>query len=98
MEFIRENKTIILIVMLILWVLMSLITLMLYKIDKVKAQKGAWRIKEATLLAFPWAFGFIGALLGLYVLRHKTKHWYFVVNTILTTIIHVGLLIFVIVI
>lgn len=97
MEFIRENKTIILIVMLILWALMSLITLMLYKIDKTRAQKNKWRIKEATLLAFPWAFGFIGAILGLYVLRHKTKHWYFVANTILTTLVHIGLLVFVIV-
>lgn len=96
MEFIRENKTIILIVMLILWSVMSLITLMLYKIDKTRAQKNKWRIKEATLLTFPWAFGFIGAILGLYVLRHKTKHWYFVANTILTTLVHIGLLIFVI--
>ena len=86
MEFIRENKTIILVVMLILWAVMSLITLMLYKIDKVKAQKHQWRIKEAVLLSFPWAFGFIGAILGLSVLRHKTKHWYFVANTVLTTL------------
>lgn len=98
MEFIRENKTIILIVMLILWLVMSLITLMLYKIDKTRAQKNRWRIKEVTLLTFPWTFGFIGAILGLYVLRHKTKHWYFVANTILTTLVHVGLLIFVIVV
>lgn len=56
---------------------MSMIAMILYQIDKVKAQKHQWRIKEATLLSFGFFGGAIGALLGMKLFRHKTKHWYF---------------------
>lgn len=56
---------------------MSMIAMVLYQIDKVKAQKHQWRIKEATLLSFGFFGGAIGALLGMKLFRHKTKHWYF---------------------
>ena len=60
---------------------MSLIALVLYKADKVKAEKGKWRTKEATLLGFGFFGGALGALAGMKLFRHKTKHWYFwVVN------------------
>lgn len=65
----------------VFFALMSLITLVLYKIDKVKAEKGKWRTKEATLLGFGFFGGAAGALAGMKLFRHKTKHWYFwVVN------------------
>jgi len=61
--------------------IMSLVALVLYKADKTKAQKGKWRIKEATLLSVGFFGGAAGALLGMKLFRHKTKHWYFwVVN------------------
>lgn len=91
MEFIRENKQIILFVFCILWAVLSFITFLLYKIDKKKAEKHKWRIKEATLLIFPWIFGSIGGILGVYVLRHKTKHWYFVVNNGLAFIAYIAI-------
>lgn len=56
---------------------MSLIALILYKADKVKAQKGKWRISEKALLSFGFFGGALGALLGMKWFRHKTKHWYF---------------------
>jgi uncharacterized membrane protein YsdA (DUF1294 family) len=60
---------------------MSLVALVLYKADKVKAEKGKWRTKEATLLGFGFFGGAVGALAGMKLFRHKTKHWYFwVVN------------------
>ena len=59
-------------------VTMSLVAFVLYYADKVKAKKGAWRIKEAVLLGCGFFCGAIGALLGMQVFRHKTKHWYFV--------------------
>lgn len=93
MDFIRENKTAFIIAYLVLWVIISLLTLLLYKIDKVKAQKHQWRIKEAVLLSFPWLLGSLGGILGVFALRHKTKHWYFVVNNILSLIVHIAILI-----
>ena len=59
----------------------SLIAFALYGADKSKAKRGAWRIPEATLLGFGFFGGAVGALLGMRLFRHKTKHWYFwVVN------------------
>lgn len=64
----------------ILFVLgMSLFTLLVYMIDKRKAIKNRWRIKESVLLSCSFFGGALGGLLGLYLVRHKTKHWYFVV-------------------
>lgn len=77
-------------------IIMSLITFILYGVDKRKAQKNKWRIKEATLLLSSFIFGSIGGLIGMYGLRHKTKHWYFVVVNYLSLIIHIfiGIIVF----
>lgn len=77
-----------------LWVLMTIVTLMAYKIDKKRAIKNQWRIKESTLLLLSFALGSIGGLISLYVLRHKNKHWYFVAVNLLSLILHIGLLIY----
>ena len=59
---------------------MSIIALILYKIDKVKAEKKKWRTKEATLLGFGFFGGALGALAGMKLFRHKTKHAKFTVG------------------
>ena len=57
--------------------IMSVFTFLLYGIDKWKAKKEKWRIKEKTLLLSSVFFGSVGALIGMKVFRHKTKHTYF---------------------
>jgi len=52
----------------------NVLTFLLYGIDKWKAQKGKWRIPEETLIWLAIVGGSIGALLGMYRFRHKTKH------------------------
>ena len=47
-------------------------TLML--IDKWKAKKNRWRIRESTLLLVAALGGSIGSLTGMYLFRHKTLH------------------------
>lgn len=42
-------------------------------VDKRKAKKGSWRIKEKTLFILVALGGWIGGIAGVYVLRHKTK-------------------------
>lgn len=49
-------------------------------IDKWKAEKNRWRIPEATLMGVALLGGSIGSLLGMYTVRHKTKHIKFTVG------------------
>ena len=55
----------------------NLIAFILYGADKHKAKQGKWRISEKTLLGIAVIGGSIGALLGMQIFHHKTKHWYF---------------------
>jgi uncharacterized membrane protein YsdA (DUF1294 family) len=48
--------------------------------DKYKAKHHAWRIPEKTLFAASIIGGSVGTWAGMYVFRHKTRHWYFVVG------------------
>ena len=64
---------------LILLAFMGLITFIAYASDKRKATKDPrHRTREKTLLLLTFLFGSIGGLCGMYLCRHKTKHWYFV--------------------
>lgn len=56
----------------------NLLTFIVYGADKHRARKGKWRVPEKTLFLLPLLGGSIGALLGMRVFHHKTKHWYFV--------------------
>lgn len=69
--------------------LMSLVTFILYASDKRKAIKKKWRIPEKVLLSSSFFFGSIGGMFGMYILRHKNRHWYFVVVNVLSLTIHI---------
>ena len=58
--------------------LMSIVGFILMYIDKRRAKKNHWRIKESTLFITSALFGSPGVLLGMYAFRHKTKHASFV--------------------
>ena len=47
---------------------------LMYGLDKWKAKSGAWRISERALLLVALAGGSVGALAGMMLFRHKTKH------------------------
>lgn len=49
-------------------------------IDKHKARKNLWRIPEKTLIGIAALGGSVGSLLGMYTVRHKTKHPKFTVG------------------
>ena len=75
----------------------SLITLILYGADKIKAKRGAWRIPEKVLLGFSFLGGAVGGLIGMNLFRHKTKHWSFWVVNVLGLIWQVAAVVAVIV-
>ena len=49
-------------------------------VDKIKARRNLWRIPEATLMGAAAIGGSVGALLGMYTFRHKTRHPKFTVG------------------
>ena len=51
----------------------NLISLAAYGIDKRKAIKGKWRVPESTLIIMAVIGGSIGALAGMKLFHHKTK-------------------------
>ena len=51
----------------------SVITFACFGIDKWKAVKHKWRIKEAVLMALCLIGGSIGGLAGMYIFHHKTR-------------------------
>ena len=57
--------------------LINLVALVVYGVDKRRAKKGKWRISEKTLFLVALIGGSVGAIAGMYLFRHKTKHWYF---------------------
>lgn len=51
----------------------NIVTFLAMFIDKKRAEKGEWRIKESTLFGLAMLGGSIGGITGMYVFRHKTK-------------------------
>ncbi|MFC1772174.1 DUF1294 domain-containing protein [Pseudomonadota bacterium] len=56
-----------------LYMVASLLTFIMYAVDKSAAQKGAWRTQENTLHLLSLAGGWPGALVAQQKLRHKSK-------------------------
>ena len=56
-----------------LYLIASLLTFIMYAIDKTAARKGAWRTQESTLHALSLVGGWPGALIAQNKLRHKSK-------------------------
>ena len=52
---------------------LSILTYLVYAVDKSAAKKGAWRTQESTLHLFAFAGGWPGALIAQQKLRHKSK-------------------------
>ncbi len=71
---------------------MNLAGLYVMAADKTKAKKKAWRIPEKTLFLVSLLGGSLGTWAGMYIFRHKTKHWYFVVGMPLIFFMHLALL------
>lgn len=64
----------------IYFIVINLIAFFAMWIDKSKAKKGSWRIKESTLFALVLLGGGIGGIIGMYTFRHKTKKFYFTIG------------------
>ena len=55
-------------------IITNIVTFLVYGLDKWKAKKSKWRVREAALLGLAVLGGSIGAWLGMKVWHHKTMH------------------------
>lgn len=64
--------------MLLGWLLLvNFIAFVLMGLDKRRARREQWRISEKTLFLPAVLGGSLGAIAGMRLFHHKTKHWYF---------------------
>ncbi|MBO4414917.1 MAG: DUF1294 domain-containing protein [Lachnospiraceae bacterium] len=76
-----------------LWIYLAVINLaafIMFAVDKIKAIKGKWRIRESTLLIISFIGGSLGGLLGMIICRHKIRKWYFAAGIPLMLILHIA--------
>ena len=74
-------------------VVLNVVSFALFGIDKRRANRGAWRISEATLIGSGAICGTVGAWLGVYVFRHKTRKRSFLIRLAGATLLDVALVI-----
>ena len=55
-------------------IILNLLAFLLMGLDKAKARRHRWRIPEKTLFLSALLGGSIGAIAGMQIFRHKTKH------------------------
>lgn len=77
-------------------IIMNIIAFLAMLIDKKKAEKGKWRIKESTLLTLALIGGSIGAIAGMYKFRHKTQKARFFIGLPIIIVLQILLVIAVI--
>lgn len=70
-------------------IFINIISLVAYAMDKHKAKKKKWRIPERNLLLAALLGGSIGALIGVFGLRHKSRHLKFVLGVPIIFALHV---------
>lgn len=73
---------------LIFYIIINVLTFVLFGADKYYAVGGHWRIKEKTLLGLILLGGIIGGYLGMKIFHHKTKKSTFRFTLMLAAILH----------
>ncbi len=78
-------------VLLALYVAVNLTAFILFGVDKRRARRHMRRIPESTLMGVSALGGALGALLGMRVFHHKTRHRKFTIGVPLLLIFHAAL-------
>ena len=76
--------------------IMNVLGLAVMGADKWKAKHNAWRIPEKTRFLGRILGGSFGTGAGMYLFRHKMKHWYFVVGMPAILVVQVLILVWMI--
>ena len=76
----------------IVYLMLNVIAFSLFGLDKQRAKRGLWRIRESALLAVIWLMGGVGAWLGMRLFRHKTQKRRFVISANVASVLHLALI------
>ena len=76
-------------------IVINVITLLMYGIDKWKAKHSKWRIPEATLHIMAAVGGSIGAWTGIKLFHHKTLHKKFKYGVPAILILQLAIIVFI---
>ncbi len=69
--------------------LMNAAAFILMLADKKKAIKKKWRVPESTLMMTAVLGGSLGAIAGMYIFRHKTRHPKFTLGLPIILAVHI---------
>lgn len=76
-------------------IIVNLAAWIIYGVDKWKAKKGKWRIRESTLLLTALIGGSLGALTAMLMFRHKTRKTKFVIGIPVMLVAHCFIIVFI---
>lgn len=71
-------------------IFLNLVGFLIMGEDKRRVKMHRWRISERMLFLVSILGGSIGTWAGMYVFRHKTRHWYFVIGMPLILILQIA--------
>ena len=74
-NFFNDNK-----ILIFYLVIINFVSMATFALDKINAVEGRTRIRIVTLLGLAFIGGSIGAIIAMYLFRHKTKKDYFTVG------------------
>ncbi len=75
------------------FVIINIISMIYMMLDKRRAFKSHRRVPEGNLFFLSICFGALGILIGMYLFRHKTKKWYFLIGVPLSLAQNIALII-----
>ncbi len=78
------------------YLFINALTLIVSGIDKIKAKRAKWRIKESTLYLLSFLGGAFGMALSMVLFRHKIQKTKFIIIVSLAFILHLFLIGFII--
>ena len=82
-------------ILLVYLFIINAVGFILMLVDKIKAKKNIWRIREVTLFLVAALGGSLGSLLGMYTFRHKTQHLQFTFGIPLILAVQIILAVFI---
>ena len=76
------------------FILINIVTFLMFAVDKWKAKRNHWRIPERVLLGMSFVGGAIGGYIAMRVCHHKTQKKRFSIGVPVMVILHIAAVIY----